>query len=75
MDPELVREDNGHAYIQLGKHELRFDIQDLDGVYLERARVELRETPDIKEKAIADLRQLLESKKKSPRHSQNSPRK
>lgn len=62
MEPELVKADNEHPYIQLGKHQLSFDIQDLDGIYLERARLELRETEEVKDEAIQELKRLLRGK-------------
>ena len=56
---ETSRDD---AFIQLGDHQLKFECNIFDAEDKEKARKELRETPEIVEKALEEFRKLLESK-------------
>lgn len=47
-------------FVQLGKHIMRLDLEELDEDMKERSRKELRETPEVVEESIATLRKLLE---------------
>ncbi|XP_046401952.1 alpha-tocopherol transfer protein-like [Ischnura elegans] len=49
--------------ITLGDFVLRFELEDLDDVYAERARKELRETPDRVKESLVELRDLLKEEK------------
>jgi hypothetical protein len=53
-----VGEDNV-PFIQLGDHQLRLDLEDLDETYKERAKNELRETPEVVENALRQFRELI----------------
>lgn len=46
-------------YVQLGEYKLRLDLEDLNEEYQERARLELRETPENVEGALVALRGLI----------------
>lgn len=48
-------------FIDLGKgYKIRLEYEDLtDEKYLEKARTELRETPEVVEKSLAELRKLI----------------
>lgn len=48
-------------YIDLGKdYKIRLEYEEVtDAKYLEKARVELRETPEVKQQAIMELKELL----------------
>lgn len=48
--------------IQLGDYTLQFELDDLTPFGKEVAERELRETPEIKAQAVADLKRLLEGK-------------
>lgn len=50
-------------YIDLGKnYKIRLEYEDvLDEKYLKKAKEELRETPELKEQAIEELRELVKS--------------
>lgn len=49
-------------FVQLGKHVLRLDLEELDDEMKERSRKELRETPEVVEESIAKLRELIAGK-------------
>lgn len=53
--------EDGIPFIDLGKgYKIRLEYEDLtDEKYLEKARTELRETPEIVEKSLAEFRQLI----------------
>lgn len=53
--------DDKLPYIDMGKgYTIRLEYEEVtDEKYLEKARVELRETPEIKEQAIKELKELL----------------
>lgn len=50
-------------FVQLGKHILRLDLEELDEEMKERSRKELREVPEVVEESLAALKQLLEGTK------------
>lgn len=54
--------EDGVPFVQLGQHKLRLDLEDLDEEFLERSRVELRETPEVVEESLARFKTLLEGK-------------
>lgn len=53
--------DDKLPYIDLGKdYKIRLEYEEVtDAKYLEKARVELRETPEVKQQAIMELKELL----------------
>ena len=53
--------DDKLPYIDLGKdYKIRLEYEEItDEKYLEKARVELRETPEVKQQAIMELKELL----------------
>lgn len=55
----LLRRDNGEPFIQLGENILRLEEDEIDGHYVKKAEIELRETPDIVEKAIEEIKELI----------------
>ena len=46
--------------LKLGKAEMKFEPEDLDEFYVEKARNELRETPEIMKQALEEFRQMIE---------------
>lgn len=48
--------------VQLGDYTLRFELEDLTEFGIKVAANELRETDDVKQEAIAELRELLKGK-------------
>jgi len=58
--PTLSRDDNGDPYIQLGENILRLEFEEIDSFYVEKARDELRETPEIVEESVCQLQKLIE---------------
>lgn len=46
-------------FVQLGECQLRLDLEDLNEEYQERARNELRETPEIVERALLQFREYI----------------
>ncbi len=52
--------------VRLGEFILRFELEDLTPLGKEVARTELRETPEIKIKAVEELKKLLQGKLNSP---------
>ncbi|KAJ8950102.1 hypothetical protein NQ318_017827 [Aromia moschata] len=52
-------------FIQLGSHQLRLDLEDLDEADKERAAEEIRETPENVEIGLIKLRELVEDLKMS----------
>ena len=59
---EVQFDDNKLPYIDLGSKVIRMDREEAPLWALEKAAVELRETPEIKAKAIEELREMLKSK-------------
>lgn len=53
--------DDKLPYIDLGKdYKIRLEYEEVtDEKYVEKARVELRETPEVKQQAIMELKELL----------------
>lgn len=49
-------------FIRLGEYSLRLDLEELDDFFLERSRLELRETPEVVEDALARLKSLIQGK-------------
>lgn len=49
---------------QIGDNTLRVEIEELNDIYIEVAKRELRETPECKTAAIVELRELLKGKSK-----------
>lgn len=47
-------------FVQLGNYKFKLDLEDLDEEYRERSRIELRETPEVVEESLAQLKTLLE---------------
>ncbi|RZC39186.1 retinaldehyde-binding protein 1, partial [Asbolus verrucosus] len=56
-----VGEDNV-PFVQVGEHQLRLDLEELNEEYKERAKNELRETPEIIESALRKLREYIMAK-------------
>jgi hypothetical protein len=52
--------------VRLGEFILRFELEDLTPQGKEAARTELRETPEVKAKAVEELKKLLQGKLDSP---------
>lgn len=46
-------------FMQMGEYQLRFENEDFGPEFEEKARLELRETPEITKEAVAKLRELL----------------
>lgn len=46
-------------FLQMGEYVLRFESEEFGAEYEERARLELRETPEQTKEAVAKLRELL----------------
>ncbi|XP_055298216.1 alpha-tocopherol transfer protein [Sitodiplosis mosellana] len=55
--------ENNVPYISLGAHEIRLESEQPTEAVLEKARVELREQPEITGPAIAELREMLKGEK------------
>lgn len=51
--------ENNVPYIGLGAHEIRLESEEPTEAVMEKARVELRELPEIAGPAIAELREML----------------
>jgi hypothetical protein len=51
-------------YVDLGDgYKIRLEYEEIrDEKYLEKARIELRETPEVKEEALKKLKELLKGK-------------
>lgn len=49
--------------VKLGDYTLQIEIEELTPEVKEIARKELRETPDVRDKAVAELRDLLKEEK------------
>ncbi|XP_028034135.1 alpha-tocopherol transfer protein-like [Bombyx mandarina] len=61
---ELQMDVNGNPYVVWGEHKIQLEREPVTGeALLEKAEKELRETPEIVEKAVADLRTLLKGEK------------
>lgn len=58
--------ENNVPYIGIGEHEIRLESEPPTEAVLEKARKELRELPEIVGPAIAELRELLQSKCSTP---------
>lgn len=54
--------ENNVPYIGLGDHEIRLESEDPTEAMKEKARVELREVPEITGPAIVELREMLKGK-------------
>lgn len=57
--PEISPDEAENLFLQMGEYVLRFESEEFGEEYEERARLELRETPEVKQEAIAKLRELL----------------
>lgn len=55
--------DDKVPYIDLGKnYKIRLEYEQIsDEYYLKKAKEELRETPELKQKALAELKELVKS--------------
>jgi hypothetical protein len=62
----IVTGEDQIPYIDLGEgYKIRLEYEDLtDEKYLEKARIELRETPEIVENSLAELRKLIKGEKR-----------
>ena len=58
--------------LKLGKAEMKFEPEDLDETYQEKARNELRETPENIKKGLEDIKKLIAGKKILKRFLLNS---
>ncbi|KAI4465975.1 alpha-tocopherol transfer protein-related [Holotrichia oblita] len=58
----FLRRDDGEPFIQLGENILRLEEDEIDGHYVKKAEIELRETPDIVEKAIEEIKELIKGR-------------
>lgn len=54
--------ENNVPYIGLGEHEIRLESEPPTEAVIEKARIELREQPDITGPAIVELREMLKGK-------------
>ncbi|KAF2904399.1 hypothetical protein ILUMI_01776 [Ignelater luminosus] len=61
MEPCVETGEDDVPFVQLGQYKLRLDLEDLDEEFRERSRIELRETPEVVEKSLARLKELLEA--------------
>lgn len=61
MGPELCLNEDGTPFLQLGANKLQLERDELEGEFLDRAKKELRESPENKSEAIGTLRKLLEN--------------
>jgi len=59
MSQQIKFDDNKIPYIQLGHLEVRLEDEEPNETVKEKARVELRETPEVVESALEELRQLV----------------
>lgn len=57
--PALILKAKKTPPLKLGNFEMKFEPEDLDDFYKERARNELRETPEAIKKGLEDIRKLL----------------
>lgn len=57
--------ENNVPYIGLGEHEIRLESESPTEAVMEKARIELRERPEITGPAIAELREMVKSKYKN----------
>lgn len=60
MTPILGNDTEGIPFIQIGHHVLRLDLEDLDDHYKERAKCELRETPEKRKESLDKFKKLIE---------------
>lgn len=63
MDYKVEVGEDGVPFVQLNKTILRLDLEDLDLEYQEKAREELRETPENVAYGLEKLRELIEGKR------------
>ncbi|XP_063913729.1 alpha-tocopherol transfer protein-like [Zophobas morio] len=50
---------NNVPFVQLGKHKLRLDLEDLDESFKERAKEELGETPEVVERSLRQFKKYV----------------
>lgn len=55
----LETDDNGVPYIQLGKYKIRLEGEELTDELKEKAKRELRESPEVVQKAMQQLREYI----------------
>lgn len=58
----LLIDDDGVPFIQLGKYKIKLEKEELTGELKAKAKEELRETPDIVEKGLKELKALISGK-------------
>lgn len=58
----VLKNENGEPYIPLGDYVLRLEEEEIEGYFLKKAENELRETPDVVEQALEELRDLIRGK-------------
>ncbi|EFA03469.2 alpha-tocopherol transfer protein [Tribolium castaneum] len=60
MGLRVEKGDDNVPFVQLGECQLRLDLEDLDETYKERAKNELRETPEVVENALREFREFIQ---------------
>lgn len=63
MSSAIKYDDDKTPYIQLGDLQVRLENQEPSAIVKEKARTELRETPEIVGSAIEELRALVKGKR------------
>jgi len=58
---QILHDDNKMPYITFGEYEIRLESEPPDEELLERAKIELREVPEIVQPALTELRELLKA--------------
>lgn len=66
LKEEIFRnwQENG-SKIFFGRHQLNFEIGDIDEIFIQKAKDELRETPEVIVESYIELRQLIAGKARS----------
>lgn len=62
MSIRVETDKDGIPFITLGEHEMRLDLEDISGEFVERARTELLETPERVQEGLERFRELIKGK-------------
>lgn len=58
-------QENNDSKIMFGEHELKIELFDIDEQFIQKAKEELRETPEIFAESCAELKKLIAGKTRS----------